>query len=460
MRDTADPTANDLILSGGLLIDGTGAAPLERSWIHVRGGRIAAVGQGSPPEVSSATAIDTSGHSVLPGLSDMHVHIGHGTLARSKWVLKLLLAHGVTRLKDAGGPLGKLAAVRRWLDLDEVNPRLRISGVTLNGAENELRFLREGRDTQLLLENNLAFGVEFLKIHNWVSSGAMRQITAFAREHDILLTGHVPLSMTSVEAISQGLTILEHVRAHPGEVHDDPAYVGRFPLDLRVMRRTAHWARFDPDSRAVTRTLESWQAHRDRIFLDPTIVVQNVVSNVGERTRSDGPRIDHLSPAIQAIVQTAGSPYIDPLTDDEITELQDSVAGMTAFTGLAHRAGIRILTGTDTVDGLVAPGASLIREIEYLVEAGLSPVEAIHASTGQAAAAFRAPDEGTIRAGARADLVIARGDVARDIRALNDIEQVMLGGRLHHRADLLAAADALARNDQPAVPGGAPAKAG
>lgn len=460
MKDAIPATSDDVIFAGGTLIDGTGAPPQQRSWVHVRGARIVAVGQGSAPDVASATRVDTTGRSVIPGLSDMHVHVSHGTLARSKWVLKLLLAHGVTALKDAGGPLGKLAAVRRWLDEDPLNPRLRISGVTLNGAENDLRFLREGRDTQLLLENNLAFGVEFLKIHNWISSGAMRQITAFAREHDIYLTGHIPLSMTSVEAVSQGLTILEHVRLHPGEVHDDPEYIGRFPLDLRVMRRTAHWARFDPTSRAVTRTLEGWEPHRDRIFLDPTIVVQNVVSNVGDRKRNDGPRIDHLSPGIQAIVRTAGSPYIDPLTDDEITELQDSVAGMTAFTGLAHRAGIRIVTGTDTVDGLVAPGASLIREVEYLVEAGLSPVEAIHASTGQAANAFRKPDEGILKPGARADLVVARGDVAKDIHALNDIEHVMLGGTLHRRADLLAAADALAAADTPAAPPKPAVKAG
>ena len=450
LRDIQAPARDGVVFAGGTIVDGTGAPALDNAWVHVRDDRVVAMGQGDPPTGGSATRVDARGRTILPGLSDMHVHVAHGSLAQSKWVLKLLLAHGVTAAKDAGGPMGRLAAVRRWLTENPVNPRLRISGVTLNGNEPELRFLREGKETQALLDNNLAFGVDFLKIHNWISSAALRQIAAFARRHDLYLTGHVPLSMTSVAAIEQGMTILEHVRLHPAEVHDDPALVARFPMDLRVMLRTAHWAHFDPRSKAIARTLDAWEAHRDRIFLDPTIVVQDAVAFVGLPTRADGPRMDHLAAPLRTRILAARTGYIDELPPDQLAEVRGSVAGMTAFAGLAFKRGIRLLTGSDVVGPFGAPGASLIRELEFLVEAGLTPVQAIHASTGQAGLAFRSADHGVLKPGALADLVIVTGDASRDIRALRDIEQVMLNGRLHRRADLLADAAVLAEADEPA----------
>ena len=116
---------------------------------------------------------------------------------------------------------------------------------------------------------------------------------------------------------------------------------------------------------------------------------------------------------------------------------------------LARERGIRILTGTDSSVPWVVPGASLLREIELLVGAGMTPVAAIHASTGQAARALRRTDGGTLEAGAVADLVIARGDVSRNITCLRDIEQVMLSGVLHDRGALLAAAAEHAAADLP-----------
>jgi hypothetical protein len=91
-------------------------------------------------------------------------------------------------------------------------PHLYVSGATINGSSDELRFLKEGPFTRSLLENNLAFGVDFLKIHNWISSEGLKQIAGFAAKNNLYLTGHVPLSMTSIAAIDRGMTILEHVR--------------------------------------------------------------------------------------------------------------------------------------------------------------------------------------------------------------------------------------------------------
>ena len=118
-----------------------------------------------------------------------------------------------------------------------------------------------------------------------------------------------------------------------------------------------------------------------------------------------------------------------------------------------------MLSGTDAPVNWTVPGVSLIRELELLVEGGLSPVDAVRTSTGRVAEALRVTDRGTVVAGKRADFVIATGNVGADIRALRHIEQVVLAGLIHQRSALLAEAARLAAEDQPA-PANPPTGAG
>jgi len=330
----AGPAATDLILCDLALIDGTGGPVQERAWVHIAGDRIAAVGQGAPPAVTGATVHELPGRTALPGLSDMHVHLGPAN--RSKWMLAMLVAHGVTMIKETGNTLGNLAAIRRWLAEGPIAPRVFVSGVTMNGDEKEKRFLLAGPPTAKLLENNAAFGVDFLKIHNWISSAALDEIASFAVAHDIPLTGHVPLSMTSVAAIDRGMTILEHVRLHPGEAHDDVRLISRYPMDLTAMRRTAHWAFFDPKNDTIRRTLDAWEAKKDRIFLDPTIEVQQKIAFADRLDELDGTGLELLTPDQRALAERQGKHYTAGLTPQQFADARGSVDGMIAFVGLAH----------------------------------------------------------------------------------------------------------------------------
>ncbi len=436
-----------LMLTNAWLIDGTGASAVEGAWIRIADGRITEVGRGPVPAAAGARVLNLQGRTVLPGLSDMHVHLGD--LAQARWMLKLLLAHGVTNVKDAGNTLGNLAGIRRWMAGDRQLPHLFVSGATLNGSEADLQFLPAGGRTQALLENNLAFGVDFIKIHNWISSFALKQIAAFCKVNDLYLTGHVPLSVTSVAAIDAGMTILEHVRVQQSEVLDDPQAIARFPLDLVVMRRTGYWALMKPENPVVRATLDAWEQRKDRFFSDPTLVVQEALAFADNPANSDAPDMRLVSPAMAQEWPEAAKRYGD-LSGEEFALAKGSVKGMSAFIGAAHRRGVRILTGTDTPVPYVVPGASLLRELELLVQAGLSPIEAVRSSTGLAAAALRNRERGLIAPGQVADLVIVRGNVAADIRAIRNIERVMIGGELLDRDRLLADAARLAEADLPA----------
>ena len=334
-----------VLLTGAWIIDGTGAPAVENGSIRVEGGRIAAVGSGTPPAAGGARVIDLKGKTVVPGLSDMHVHLG--SLPQAKWMLKLLLAHGVTNVKETGGTLGNLAAIRGWMPSDPVLPHLYVSGVTMNGSEADLQFINAGRRLDAVLTDNLAFGADFLKIHNWVSSFALKRIASFAKEHDVYLTGHVPLGMNTVSAIDAGLTILEHVRVQPYEILDDPLTIAAYPLDQVVMRRTGAWAFLKPGGRALERTLAAWEQRKDKFFIDPTLVVQEGLAYADSPSKRDSAQLALVSPAMRQSWPNTMKVYGD-LSPEEYKNARGSVEGMTTFIGLAHKRGVRVLTGTDT----------------------------------------------------------------------------------------------------------------
>ncbi len=436
-RSPQPGAAGARVLANARIVDGTGADAFE-GWVRVEGDRITAVGRGAPPDAAGGRVDDLRGKSLLPGLADMHVHLGEP--AQARWMLALLLAYGVTNVKDAGNQLDHLREIRGWVAEQPAVPHLAVSGVTLNGDRVGLQFRRAGDSTQTLLDDNLAFGVDFIKIHNFISSDALAQISAFAREHDLYLTGHVPLSMTSLAAIDGGIDILEHLRMRPAEVLDDPELVARYPIDIVVGRRTLFWAHLDPRGTAVNRTLDGW-ARRD-VFVDPTLSLVEAGT-----LREQVPNLDRISPAMRASWRRNLNRY-GGQEEDARTLGTRKVDGMVTFVGMAHARDIRILTGTDSPVIWVVPGESLHRELELFVEAGMTPVEAIRASTGRAAEALRAPDRGTIAPGKVADLLIVDGDISADIGAIRDLEQVMLGGTSHARPALLDRAARLAAAHQ------------
>jgi hypothetical protein len=440
-QEMVSPNA-PLILAGAWLIDGTGAAVKENGWIHIRDGHIVAVGQGTPPSDPGARVIDLKGKTVLPGLSDMHAHLG--TLDRARWILKLLLAYGVTTVRDTGNELGNLSAIRRDLEGRQVMPKLYYGGPMMNGNFSERRFLREGTGLQMLLEDITAFGVSFLKHHHWVTTAAVRQIARHADEHGLYVVGHVPMTMTSVAALDSGIRVLEHIRMLPSEVLDDPEVIARHPIDAPFMRRKGYWAHFDPKGRAVRRTLDAWEKRKDKFFIDPTLVVEEITANRYDPNLPEDPDLRLVSPGTLKRWKNTPPTRWGDLNEKEIAEAKASADGMKAFIGMAHSRGVRILTGSDLLMAGVVPGPSLHREFQILVEAGLSPVEVIHCSTGLAAQALRVSDRGTIAPGQVADLVIVRGDLASDMTVIGQIEQVMLAGSLHQRGQLLEEALRLA----------------
>jgi hypothetical protein len=430
-------------------------------------GRIASVepaaGATLPPD---ATVVDATGAWLVPGFWDMHAHLrGNGTPPwfTTDWLMPLAVAHGVTGVREMNsecdgqgqGPVC-LAQMQGWrAEIDagtRVGPRLvALSSFLVNPPWDYEVTEAEARGMVQALSD---MGVENLKIYDRLSPDALRSMADEARAAGLGVWGHVPLRMTVREASDAGLRSVEHARdllfdCFPGTASfRRNATSSTAPVELMRQMVDAHDpAACDEVFRVMVRN-DTWYV--------PTHVTRRRDAFAGDATFRADPRVRFIVPLVQADFEG----HMDR------TVAADSAAGGRTFrdfyrkglevTGAAHRAGVRIMVGSDAPDPWVFPGSAVHDEMGELVAAGLTPAEALRAATWNGAEFLgRTEDHGSVEVGKVADLVLLDANPLERIDHVRRIRGVILGGRHLDRDaldDLLAEAETAAR--QPWRPGG------
>ncbi|MSQ37237.1 MAG: hypothetical protein EXR61_02845 [Chloroflexi bacterium] len=431
-------------LVGGSLIDVRTGRVTPNAAIVIDGGKIIEVGTADAVRIpTGARRIDTRGSWLIPGLTDMHVHL------RSPAMLPIYLAYGVTTVRECGGGLTRARLLQRDLATGRrVGPRFYFVGPILDGIPPLWPDMTTLVETPLTAEAAVRFlatqGVAAVKVYNSVPETSLETIVRVAHELGLPVTGHVPRSMTMTRAIEIGMDGLEHIRITGREMlaADEAAQLDYLPVGRR---ETLLWGRYDlasPRFDALVARLAS-----ARVFLDPTFVVDAAALR-DERERSQAEAMVTLPPWVGAAIgqavgaRKAGDPQ---RVTDMPPELRDSArigfSKRQRFIGMCASAGVRLVTGTDhTGLGDDLPGRGVQRELAYLVECGLTPLAALRASTIVAAEALGRSDElGSIERGKAADLLVLNADPLTDVRNVGAIRIVVTAGRLMTPADLLAA---------------------
>lgn len=432
--------------SGAFAINGAtvvtmAAGVLTNYTVVVQGDRIAAVGPTGQVEIpAGATLIDGAGKWVMPGLADMHVHLGN------KDDLTLFLAAGVTTVRNMFGEPRHLTwrsqiAAGAW-----IGPTIVTAGPIIDGDPPEWpgsAVLDEPADADKIVAEQKAAGYDFLEPNTGLSFEAYQALVAAAKHHGMPLEGHVPFTVGLSGAIAAGQRSIEHLDGWlyamlPDHVHIDLSRV-RGTLDATRMALE----QFDP-SRLPALITQVLAAHTwicpmltfgDRIgALDDlpalrqrTTWLDAMPPAVIERWEQD-PRFAHYDFHDHGTVRAAGR------LDAEVTAALAS-------------ASAPILVGSDAGNPFVVPGASLHDEIELLVAAGVPRPRVLRAATIEAARFLGAPDQaGVIEVGARADLLVVSVDpMSAALPAIPD--GVMVRGRWLPRERLEAAlADIKRRN--------------
>lgn len=422
-----------IAIVGVTVIDPSSASlPATDQTIVLEGDRIVAVGARERTAVPpGATVLDAAGKFAIPGLWDAHVHFMNAGVS----ALPVLVAQGVTSVREMGGFLDSTRAWQARMAAGTlIGPRIVTPGPILEspqylqnvrersarlGGQLALRVLpyRLGvaseDDARRVVDTLVALGVDFVKIRTVASAPVYFAILREARRAGLHVAGHSPFVVASAIAADSGQQDIEHALL----LSTPPA-------------RESLYGSFA----------------RNHTWYTPTLVVSRVVTLSADSANRAifGPeamRLDKRRRYASSHLLGWWRMQVDERMADTstvtVTRNRQAFANSLVDVRELHAAGVRILAGTDAGSVLVYPGWSLHEELELLVEAGLTPQQALWSATvGPAQFARLSESLGTIAAGKLADLVLLNASPLSDIRNTRRIDAVIQGGRVFRRSQL------------------------
>jgi len=403
-----------------------------------------------------AETIDGSGKYLIPGLWDFHVHLTYDDRFTAS-MPALFLSYGITSVRDTGGLIEKVLPVVEAMRADgAIAPRVFYAGPLLDG--NFVVYDGDGRpeigvqnrtpeDARATIGDLKAQGVDFIKIYEMVSPEVFDAMVETANALDLPIDSHVPLSLRAGTA-GASVDSIEHLRnlemdcaSNAPALHETRMALLQNPdgLSGAALRSSLHSLQRLPAIAAYdeARCDEMLQALRSTMQV-PTLRLLSMPLQP-PYTRGDWGEALARLPAVAAEPwEEAGAERLRNPPEDVDTTYADW--GL-FLTGRAHGAGVPIGAGTDTPIGLAIPGYSLHTELEFLVRAGLSPLEALAAATVRPAEFFSLQERmGTVDAGKLADLVLLDASPLADIANTKRIALVVSKGRVLDPDDLIQAA--------------------
>lgn len=426
-RSGAAPAMSSLAITHVAVIDGTSPTPRLDQTVVVRGTRIASVTPSRSARVpAGARVVDGRGKFLIPGLWDMHVHTA---TVGGRDILPLYVANGVTGVRDMAGDWTTITAFRDEMARGAlVGPRIIASGPYLEGGDVPIPHIlaRDPDEARVAVDSLVRLGVDFVKVHGQLTPATYFAIARRARERGIAFGGHVSAAVGSAAASDSGQRSLEHLLAIPAPC--TPAESVALQPRFRVQRALG---------RCSSEDLAPLYARfvRNGTWVTPTFTAQYEVAAWPQRAVPGDSLAHYLPDTLRRYVAS-----IFPMPDS-IPAGADSVGRAMFEKRLAqvatmHRAGVRVLTGTDAPLRNSPPGFGLHEEFVLLARGGLSPFEIIRAATLEPARFLRMLDSaGTIAAGKLADLVLLDANPLRDIRNTRRIAAVVANGELYDPSD-------------------------
>ena len=449
LAQEASTLQGDGALVGGTLFDGTGAPVVEDAVVVFREGRITCAGAASECEVpEDLSAVDVSGHWIIPGLIDGHMHYSQTGWADGRpdqaadlrddgWPYATAMAEnrsnperwfqaylcsGVTATWDVGGYPWTWDLRDRAED-DPRAPHVAAAGPLLSArdhwlnlpAERQFLYLSDAAAVEEAARYLVRSGTDQVKVWYLVGEDQpdaahyqeMLRIGArVAREAGVPLIVHATGLWQAKDALAAGASHLVH------SVYDRPVDNEFIELALEA------GASYNP----TLTVFKGIQQFAERRFDGSHMPLQCIDPGTLEKARSTA-EVPGGAPAGRIAARREAGEARYRLMLDNLKRV--------------HDAGIPVVMGTDAGNTLTLHGASVFAEMEAMQEAGLTPTEVLLASTRNVARAMgRADDLGTVEAGKVADLVILDADPTADIAATRAIRWVVRAGHLHRRSDL------------------------
>jgi hypothetical protein len=435
---SAEVQARTLLIRGGTLIDGTGRAAIRDANILIDGNRISRIWTGDPMSQdvpADAEVIDARGQFIVPGLIDSHVHY-------RGYMGELFLAHGVTAVYDLGDPLVWLTAVKKGLNEGKIRgPRFYFCGpanVVEDGPGETVPAIRSRGVTRLRSPRDARQAVASLKeksdcvkLSEFITEDVFTPVAREARAAGISVISH---SLNAFDSTKWGINGIEHMTGIALATIRSPEGLKAVEgMNIEAGHKNSFLYQWmDP---AVFDELIPYLIQRN-VFINPTLhfewkaLTEHAPAHALEDARLlNRPDLQYV-PLSERLVFLGQYHWADSTTAVEREQFLDGYRKVQEFLKRFVQAGGKIYSGTDTAAALT-PGLSLHHEMELLVDAGLTPMQAIQSSTLWAAEILGLQDRlGTVEPNKFADLVILRNDPLQDIQNTKTVETVIRGGKL------------------------------
>jgi imidazolonepropionase-like amidohydrolase len=424
IRDMIRTDAPVIALTHARVIDGTGSAPRADQTIVISGGRIAAVGATTTIAIpEGAQILDLQGKSVMPGLVMLHEHMFYptGKLAlynEHGWSFpRLYLAAGITTARTAGSvePFTDLN-LRKMIDDGKVlGPDLWITGPYLDGEGSfatQFHVLTGADDARQMVETWANYGATSFKAYMFITRDELGAAVTTAHKRGIKVTGHL-CAVGFREAAALGIDNLEH-----GMVIDTEFVPGKKPDICPAQSKTVeNFTTLDLKSAPVQEMIHDLVARH--VAITSTLAVFEAF--LPDRPPLQQRVLDAMTPEARVQYLTSRTKSGERKTSPWAAALKKEMEFERAFVA----AGGLLLAGTDpTGNGGALAGFGSQREVELLVEAGFTPLEALRIASANGAEYLGiSAKTGTIAVGKSADLVVVAGDPSENI---NDIEKTEL----------------------------------
>ncbi len=440
-RAEGDGPYPQLILRGVTLINGTGAPAFGPVDIVIEGNTIVQakiVGSANSPIdpddrpklKAGGREIDLSGHFVMPGIVDMHGHIGGDEQGvDAEYVYKLWLAHGITTVRDPGCGNGIdwcVSEMRRSQNNTITAPRIYPYVFFAQGSDAPFTRPQQARDWVRAMQRKGALGVKCFGYRPDILEAAFAEMKKLGMRS---ACHHAQLNVADVNVLTTarwGLTTMEHWYGLPEALFDGQT-VQQYPADYNYMNEQHRF--FEAGklwTQAAKPGSKRWNAVRDELIeldftIDPTFTIYQATRDV-MRARNADWHTQYTHPALMKFFtpnrDNHGSFFFDWGSEQEVAWKKNYQQWMTFINDFKNHGG-RVTVGSDAGYIYKLYGFATIEELELLREAGFHPLEVIRAATLNGAQALGATDKiGSIEAGKLADLVVLDENPLANLKVL------------------------------------------
>jgi imidazolonepropionase-like amidohydrolase len=417
-QQTVDNRVKEIVFSNVSIIPMDKNGVLPNRDVVVKNGIITAIAPTTKFKYSKdALVIDATGKFLMPGLAEMHAHVPPvDDIEPMKDVVKLFALNGVTTIRGMLGHPRHIELRSKIQSGEIMGPRFITSGPSFSGNS-----VKTPDTAAAMVRDQKKAGYDFLKLHPGITKENFAAIVATAKAVNIPFAGHVSFDVGVWRAIDAGYATIDHLDGFveslvPGIENMKEQEVGLFGLFIADKA----------DESGISKLTDSLRNHHIRVVPTQALAERwfhptrdaDALGNEPEMKYMDAATVNNW---ITTKKNLLNNPNYKPSTVTRLIEVRRKLIYA------CNKNGVDLLLGSDAPQVFDVPGFSVHHELRYLVDAGLTPYEALKTGTVNVGKFLKSEDIGVIKPGAVSDLLLLNGNPLEDINQSKNIEGVMMG---------------------------------